>query len=800
MDIRKVFINGFGQLNNKEIDFCDGINVIYAENEGGKSTLHTFIESMFYHNYKAGIKRRVREEKIEKYKPWNTSAYGGSMSIFDSGDLVHIEKDFSSKNTMVKIYNDNGEDLSENYEMDEVFREADFAARHLGLSKIMFRNTVSISQLSRGTDENTLSEVKKYISNIEKANDATISVNRVIERINEEKNKIGSIRKSKSPYGLREKRIKELANRLLEAKKTEQELNRLRDLEEESKQDLSEISEKIDEVNKDLLEVKKLEKNKIKEEADKLNLEIKSINEELGELERFEKFSYQLVSGIKENLKNLESLNVSKQVLINETKSLQTEKLSLLEDVNDFNDTSKLASQKKDLKKDRVRISELQKEIELENQKLTQKNQELEQAKGSKAFLLNATIASFLLLVALGLYFTGKAYLYVLVAFIISVILGLYHRNKSRKIILGIKQDLSNIQNTISVDNSAISTVLSDKDFENIDDLDESLERVSTMLSLALLKEEERAKTEKKVLSLDALIKEKYEELDVILEREVFLKNKLESVKQEFGILELEDLDDFYLKGKEYEKKREKLDFLKKIFEEKLGEFSYEELRFEDVERKIEGVDKLDLERLKSELNKRYYSKKEEMEKISENIRIVEESSPSIQAIEEEIQALEVKRVEDDKRIRVLDIVLEKIAFSIKNVQSTVMPEVNKRVSEVVSVATGGKYDDIKVSSDLKVFVKDKKSAKLVKIEDLSVGTIDLIYIGLRISMASLVNGDKKVPLLFDDSFAQIDDSRLENLLAYLSKLGRQIFIFTCHKREAKTLEILKKDYRLIEM
>ena len=48
MKIQKLQINGFGKLKNKEVRLNDGINIIYGENEAGKSTLLKFISAMFY--------------------------------------------------------------------------------------------------------------------------------------------------------------------------------------------------------------------------------------------------------------------------------------------------------------------------------------------------------------------------------------------------------------------------------------------------------------------------------------------------------------------------------------------------------------------------------------------------------------------------------------------------------------------------------------------------------------------------------------------------------------------------------
>jgi len=68
MKIKKLQINNFGKLKNKEITLESGINVIYGENESGKSTLLDFIISMFY-----GINKNKNGKDIsnyDKYIPW----------------------------------------------------------------------------------------------------------------------------------------------------------------------------------------------------------------------------------------------------------------------------------------------------------------------------------------------------------------------------------------------------------------------------------------------------------------------------------------------------------------------------------------------------------------------------------------------------------------------------------------------------------------------------------------------------------------------------------------------------------
>ena len=80
MIIRKVKIYGFGRHKDKEWSFEDGLNVIYGENETGKSTIFAFIRSMLY-----GLTGRGTENYRKKYIPWNytkgTDRFGGELEF-----------------------------------------------------------------------------------------------------------------------------------------------------------------------------------------------------------------------------------------------------------------------------------------------------------------------------------------------------------------------------------------------------------------------------------------------------------------------------------------------------------------------------------------------------------------------------------------------------------------------------------------------------------------------------------------------------------------------------------------------
>ena len=69
MRILELEIINFGKFNHETVTFHDGMNLIYGENEMGKTTLHSFIRGMFF-----GIeKQRGRAARKDEYsirEPW----------------------------------------------------------------------------------------------------------------------------------------------------------------------------------------------------------------------------------------------------------------------------------------------------------------------------------------------------------------------------------------------------------------------------------------------------------------------------------------------------------------------------------------------------------------------------------------------------------------------------------------------------------------------------------------------------------------------------------------------------------
>ena len=83
--------------------------------------------------------------------------------------------------------------------------------------------------------------------------------------------------------------------------------------------------------------------------------------------------------------------------------------------------------------------------------------------------------------------------------------------------------------------------------------------------------------------------------------------------------------------------------------------------------------------------------------------------------------------------------------------------------------------------------------------KNLSIGTIDQLYLSLRIG-AGMEISEEKLPIILDEAFAYWDQARLENILKYLNEefKDRQIILFTCTNREKEALQKLGIEFNRV--
>ena len=190
----------------------------------------------------------------------------------------------------------------------------------------------------------------------------------------------------------------------------------------------------------------------------------------------------------------------------------------------------------------------------------------------------------------------------------------------------------------------------------------------------------------------------------------------------------------------------------------------------------------------KNEIN--YLLKKENIEPQLENLS----------SLEEELYSLRDQYEELKRNNMSIELVKTLLSRAYENMKNSISPVFTEKLSKNIETITRGKYCKLTFNDEQGLIV-ELDNGNYIPAERLSIGTIDQLYLSLRLAMLDEISNEK-VPIILDESFAYYDDDRLKNILMFLVNefKDRQIIILTCTKREKDILEQENIDYNFVEM
>jgi uncharacterized protein YhaN len=200
MNLLHCRILGFGKLTDLDLDFDRGLNLVFARNEGGKSTLQHFLLSLLYGQLRHNLKSQRRLDAwAERFRPWRASQYGGILWCeIAGGRKLEIHRTFGKDENSVQIRTAAGEDITETYEKQKN-GELLFAKPHLGMPKDLFESVAVIreNKVAELSGQNT---IRDRIANLAQTGDEDISVHKSLEALQGALEAIGSDRAPTKPW------------------------------------------------------------------------------------------------------------------------------------------------------------------------------------------------------------------------------------------------------------------------------------------------------------------------------------------------------------------------------------------------------------------------------------------------------------------------------------------------------------------------------------------------------------------------------------------------------------------------
>lgn len=141
-----------------------------------------------------------------------------------------------------------------------------------------------------------------------------------------------------------------------------------------------------------------------------------------------------------------------------------------------------------------------------------------------------------------------------------------------------------------------------------------------------------------------------------------------------------------------------------------------------------------------------------------------------------------------EKEFSALTLALKTLSEAGEEISHRITPRLSQRASELFGRLTASGYDTILLDRELKAAAKPSGDALARDSAFLSAGTLDQLYLAVRLAICELaLPAEKCSPIILDDALVSFDDERCRAALGLLRELAvdRQILLFTCHGREA---------------
>ena len=146
--------------------------------------------------------------------------------------------------------------------------------------------------------------------------------------------------------------------------------------------------------------------------------------------------------------------------------------------------------------------------------------------------------------------------------------------------------------------------------------------------------------------------------------------------------------------------------------------------------------------------------------------------------------------------LRAIEAATEALRLAGIQVQEEKRVQLNRTFSSYLHTFTNGSYAQAHMNEQAqwKIFAGEQYRDGKV----LSSGTAEQLALSFKLAAEELFAEGKELPFILDDAFVYYDDERCLTALKELYAKQRQVFIFTCHRREEQLLEEESMDFNIL--
>lgn len=834
MRIEELYLAGFGRFYQQRIVLKDGLNLIFGENEAGKTTLQHFILGMLYGFFVPGAKRKTYTDDYTRYIPWRSdSSYGGTMICSKDGKRYRIQRVFQKEREQVTIFDaDSGEDISEQFPYDPVTRLREPGPQLCGVSRTVFCNTANVGQMEIALQGDFSAAWEDQILSFMETADSSLSLQQLLGALDQKAEEIGSPKRRKSPYGQVEEQLEQLELEWQEAKKAEERCTRLREeihvLEENKnsmeqqmqQQEQNKWKQQFEKATRIQQRIQQIQEQKNNEEEsydpDELQQKIGAYQQAKQNLEREERGFLKWEGRLKEINQRYLAQPIRMQDITVLDRCLLLAKNSVFS-----SETQQLKEQLQKKQQEFIAIPHIGSSdawealVEYESWQ-----EDIDQTGVSGKSMVCA--AGFVLVVAaaaMGYLLDPFFYAGTLVG-VILLLCSLF-LNSKKKELREAKQEQQRILEQYNMNSyeqlKEHCRLLQQREDQRVELMNEiqllalRLEKISEdnpqrkveldRFAARLTRDpsarwsqamEQQVKNARALcLEFEEMAQQREEEAEKLSQRQqevAAMEQEIQEILTQIGADSLNE--DALQKLREQRRAKEQaeteLELQQQLLKECLGHLTYEELQ-----QKIQLVEKTEEQSLQT-TDLDYRSLVEQLAKLQGQLATLEQLQRPLGEIQEEQLALQESRRNYQKQLQALALAKEHLQQAGSRIRNDLTPQLSEKLSQQIETLTEGRYHRVLLSHDMHIRLEEAESRQLVPLTAVSRGAADLIYLSARLELLRVLAKNTELPLLLDDSFVQLDDRRCAALLSYLAKKQTgQVLLFTCQSREER---ILKKE------
>jgi len=148
-------------------------------------------------------------------------------------------------------------------------------------------------------------------------------------------------------------------------------------------------------------------------------------------------------------------------------------------------------------------------------------------------------------------------------------------------------------------------------------------------------------------------------------------------------------------------------------------------------------------------------------------------NAKDLASLEGEIEFLHHRKQELEFLYKAYDEAISVLSSVTQTISEEYLPLLSEKAGSYMGRITSGRYPSINIKQGWEISLDSRDKSEITP-TNLSMGTLDQLYLSLRIACGELLSNGRRLPIILDDPFATFDRDRLDNALTLIAALSQE--------------------------